>query len=164
VTPGACHVVVGAGPTGFTAACELARRGATVRIIDRAPEPSPATKALGVQPRTLELLDRLDWPLPYDQLSVFLQRGDFIRLGLTTAGGRFAPDPAAAGTTASRAADSRPRCPVRVPTTRDTRTPGRRAWLMLDGSVRPVESCQLRLLCSGFSRGRCVYSCEASRG
>jgi FAD binding domain len=53
VTPGACHVAADAGPTGFTAACELARRGATVRIIDRAPEPSRATRALGVQPRTV---------------------------------------------------------------------------------------------------------------
>jgi hypothetical protein len=32
------------------------------------------------------------------------------------------PDPAVAGTTASRAADGRPRGPVRVPTTTDTRT------------------------------------------
>jgi hypothetical protein len=39
-----------------------------------------------------------------------------------TAGGRCAPDPTAAGTTASRAADSPPRGPVRVPTTTDTRT------------------------------------------
>jgi 2-polyprenyl-6-methoxyphenol hydroxylase-like FAD-dependent oxidoreductase len=52
-------LIVGAGPTGLTAAVELARRDVTVRIIDRSPTPSTETKALGVQARTLELLDRL---------------------------------------------------------------------------------------------------------
>jgi len=52
-------LVVGAGPTGLTAAAELARRGVAVRCIDRAAGPSPHSKALGVWPRTLEILDRL---------------------------------------------------------------------------------------------------------
>ncbi|MCQ8194759.1 FAD-dependent oxidoreductase [Streptomyces rugosispiralis] len=38
-----CDVlVVGAGPTGLTAACELARRGVSVRVVDRAAPPSAA--------------------------------------------------------------------------------------------------------------------------
>ncbi|SEH78235.1 2-polyprenyl-6-methoxyphenol hydroxylase [Mycolicibacterium rutilum] len=49
-------LVVGAGPTGLTAAMELSRLGVAVRIVDRAPEPSPTSRALGVQARTLELL------------------------------------------------------------------------------------------------------------
>lgn len=50
-------LVVGAGPTGLTMAGELARRGLTVRIIDRASAPPPDhSRALGVQPRTMELL------------------------------------------------------------------------------------------------------------
>ncbi|HVX47337.1 MAG TPA: FAD-dependent monooxygenase [Mycobacteriales bacterium] len=51
-------LVVGAGPTGLTAATELARRGIEVRIVDAASTPNTETRALGVQARTLELLAR----------------------------------------------------------------------------------------------------------
>ncbi|HTI78008.1 MAG TPA: FAD-dependent monooxygenase [Mycobacterium sp.] len=50
-------LVVGAGPTGLTVANELARHGLAARIIDRAPEPATTSRALVVQPRTLEILD-----------------------------------------------------------------------------------------------------------
>jgi 2-polyprenyl-6-methoxyphenol hydroxylase-like FAD-dependent oxidoreductase len=49
-------VIVGAGPTGLTAAMELSRLGVDVRVIDRAPERSLTSRALGVQARTVELL------------------------------------------------------------------------------------------------------------
>ncbi|MEV5143591.1 FAD-dependent monooxygenase [Streptomyces sp. NPDC052727] len=52
-------LVVGAGPSGLTAAVELTRRGVPVRCVDRAEGPSMSTKALGVWPRTLELLRRM---------------------------------------------------------------------------------------------------------
>ena len=50
-------LVVGAGPSGLTVANELARHGMAPRIIDRGPEPSTTSRALVVQPRTLEILD-----------------------------------------------------------------------------------------------------------
>jgi 2-polyprenyl-6-methoxyphenol hydroxylase-like FAD-dependent oxidoreductase len=50
-------LVVGAGPTGLTAACELARRGLRVRIIDEAPAPTKISKAIAVHARTLEIFD-----------------------------------------------------------------------------------------------------------
>lgn len=53
-------LVVGAGPTGLTMAVEVARRGVAVRVIDAAAAPTTETRALGVQPRTLELFERLD--------------------------------------------------------------------------------------------------------
>ncbi|MGE2726812.1 FAD-dependent oxidoreductase [Mycolicibacterium pulveris] len=53
-------LVVGAGPTGLTMALELARRGVKTRVIDAAAAPTTETRALGVQPRTLELFERLD--------------------------------------------------------------------------------------------------------
>jgi 2-polyprenyl-6-methoxyphenol hydroxylase-like FAD-dependent oxidoreductase len=49
-------LVVGAGPTGLTAALELSRMGIAVRIVDRAQTASTTSRALGVQARTLELL------------------------------------------------------------------------------------------------------------
>lgn len=52
-------LVVGAGPTGLVAATLLATSGVSVRIIDAAPVRSDKSRALGVQARTLELLDKL---------------------------------------------------------------------------------------------------------
>ncbi len=49
-------LIVGAGPTGLTAALELSRLGVGVRIVDRAPERSLTSRALGIQARTVELL------------------------------------------------------------------------------------------------------------
>jgi 2-polyprenyl-6-methoxyphenol hydroxylase-like FAD-dependent oxidoreductase len=49
-------LIVGAGPTGLTAAVELSRLGIGVRIVDRAAEPWTASRALGIQARTVELL------------------------------------------------------------------------------------------------------------
>jgi 2-polyprenyl-6-methoxyphenol hydroxylase-like FAD-dependent oxidoreductase len=48
-------LVVGAGPTGLTAASELTRHGVRVRIVERNGAPSIHSKALVVQPRTLEV-------------------------------------------------------------------------------------------------------------
>jgi len=50
-------LVVGAGPTGLTMACELARHGITPRIIDKSPAPSDKSKAFGIHARTLELFE-----------------------------------------------------------------------------------------------------------
>ncbi|WP_033823156.1 FAD-dependent monooxygenase [Kitasatospora sp. MBT63] len=52
-------LVVGAGPVGLTAAAELRRRGVDCRIIDRLPAPQLYAKAVGVQPRTLELWEAM---------------------------------------------------------------------------------------------------------
>ncbi|MEV4019836.1 FAD-dependent monooxygenase [Nonomuraea angiospora] len=52
-------LVVGAGPTGLTLACDLARRGVAVRIIDQAPGPFPGSRAKGLTPRTVEVFDDL---------------------------------------------------------------------------------------------------------
>jgi 2-polyprenyl-6-methoxyphenol hydroxylase-like FAD-dependent oxidoreductase len=49
--------VIGAGPTGLAAALELARLGQPVRIVDRNPTRSQHSKAIGVNARSLELLE-----------------------------------------------------------------------------------------------------------
>src|SRR5690554_5360907 len=53
-------VIVGAGPTGLTLACELARRGIPVRLLEAAQTREPLSKALGVHARTLEIFADLD--------------------------------------------------------------------------------------------------------
>jgi 2-polyprenyl-6-methoxyphenol hydroxylase-like FAD-dependent oxidoreductase len=50
-------LIVGAGPCGLTAALELARRGYQPRIIDKEPGPTPLSKAVGINPRSLEILE-----------------------------------------------------------------------------------------------------------
>ena len=50
-------LVVGAGPTGLTLAAELARHGASCRIVELLEHPSDTSKALGVHARTLEAMD-----------------------------------------------------------------------------------------------------------
>lgn len=52
-------LVVGAGPTGLTMACELLRRGLAVRVIDAAAAASVHSKALVIQVRTLEVFERM---------------------------------------------------------------------------------------------------------
>jgi 2-polyprenyl-6-methoxyphenol hydroxylase-like FAD-dependent oxidoreductase len=52
-------LVVGAGPTGLTLACDLRRRGLAVRVVERLPQPELKSRGKGVQPRTLEVLDDL---------------------------------------------------------------------------------------------------------
>ena len=49
-------LVVGAGPTGLSLAAQADAHGATVRIIDRALDRAHESRALAVQPRTLEVL------------------------------------------------------------------------------------------------------------
>ncbi|WP_063548554.1 FAD-dependent monooxygenase [Burkholderia territorii] len=51
-------LIVGAGPTGLAAAMALARARVPVRIIDRLAVPAPYSRAIGIQARTLELLEQ----------------------------------------------------------------------------------------------------------
>ena len=51
-------LIVGAGPTGMTAALEFARFGIPVRLVEKAGEPATTSRAVGVQARTLELFEQ----------------------------------------------------------------------------------------------------------
>lgn len=50
-------LVVGAGPTGLTAAVELARRGILPRIVDKDEGPTPLSKAVGISAHSLDILE-----------------------------------------------------------------------------------------------------------
>lgn len=52
--------IVGAGPTGLTLACELARRGVSCAVLEARTEREELSKALGVHARTLEVFEDLE--------------------------------------------------------------------------------------------------------
>jgi 2-polyprenyl-6-methoxyphenol hydroxylase-like FAD-dependent oxidoreductase len=52
-------LVVGAGPTGLAAACDAARHGLSVRVVERREARAEHSKALVVHARTMEVLERL---------------------------------------------------------------------------------------------------------
>ncbi len=49
-------IVAGAGPVGLWLACELRLAGVSTLVVERATERSPHSKALGIHPRTIEVL------------------------------------------------------------------------------------------------------------
>ena len=51
-------LIAGAGPTGMMAAIELSRSNIPVRLIDKKEKPETTSRAIGVQARTLELLEQ----------------------------------------------------------------------------------------------------------
>lgn len=52
-------LIVGAGPTGLTLACDLARRGIKFRVIEKSDTPFRGSRGKGIQPRTLEVFNDL---------------------------------------------------------------------------------------------------------
>ena len=52
-------VIVGAGPTGTMLAIELARRGVSVRVLEREQMPHTEARATGIHARTLEIFHQL---------------------------------------------------------------------------------------------------------
>lgn len=50
-------VIIGAGPTGLTTAVELARQGIIPTVIERQPEASTLSRAVGILPRSLQILN-----------------------------------------------------------------------------------------------------------
>jgi 2-polyprenyl-6-methoxyphenol hydroxylase-like FAD-dependent oxidoreductase len=91
-------LVIGAGPTGLTLTLALRRHGIATRLIDKLPEPQPWTKALGVQARTLEVMDRfgladafLAAGLAIDGISVHLGHDAPLRLDMLPVHPRFPP-------------------------------------------------------------------------
>ncbi|ORA20711.1 FAD-dependent oxidoreductase [Mycobacterium arosiense] len=70
-------LVVGAGPTGLTAAGDLARAARSVTVLERWPAENPTSRAFAVMPRTLEVLDARG---AADELLAIGQRGPDVTL------------------------------------------------------------------------------------
>lgn len=52
-------LIAGAGPSGLVLAIELARRGIPLRIVEQRDSPLEASRGKGIQPRTLEVFDKM---------------------------------------------------------------------------------------------------------
>lgn len=55
-------IIIGAGPTGLSLACQLTRHGIDFVIIDKNEGVTPYSKALGVHARTLEIYEQMGLP------------------------------------------------------------------------------------------------------
>ncbi|MDB5708777.1 MAG: FAD-binding monooxygenase [Sphingomonas bacterium] len=75
-------MIVGAGPTGLALALSLARSGIKVRLIEKLREPAATSRAIGIQARTLEMLDM------FGLADAFVDRGHKGRAGNIYAGSR----------------------------------------------------------------------------
>lgn len=52
-------LIVGAGPTGLTLACQLARRGVPFEMVEASESPQAGSRGKGLQPRSLEIFEDL---------------------------------------------------------------------------------------------------------
>ena len=85
-------IVVGAGPVGLVAAIELRRRGVDVLIIDKRESVAPWAKAVGIQPRTLEIWDQVGMVEPVLSASLTM-RGQVMYVNGERAGELAFPVP-----------------------------------------------------------------------
>lgn len=85
--PSTTVVVTGARPTGLALACGLQAAGVAVRVLDKAPGPAMTSRALGLQPRGAEVLDRLgalgdlpERPVPIAHVLTYVDGSPLARL------------------------------------------------------------------------------------
>ncbi|MGI5195708.1 FAD-dependent monooxygenase [Streptomyces sp. CA-288835] len=82
-------LVVGAGPTGLTAACVLWDLGVPCRVVDRRPGPGIAPKGLVLWSGALECLDRLGVAEKIREVALPLAGASYWSKGRRIAGARF---------------------------------------------------------------------------
>ncbi len=85
-------LIVGAGPTGLTAAVELARNGVIPTIIDKKSAPSDLSKAVGILPNSLEILKAsgvteklVSHGIQLDEVNLYFDNKKVLNLPLSSA-------------------------------------------------------------------------------
>jgi 2-polyprenyl-6-methoxyphenol hydroxylase-like FAD-dependent oxidoreductase len=87
-------LIAGGGPTGLTLACGLLANGVAARVVDKTIEPAGTSRALGLQPRGIEVAERLgaldglpERALQVEQIVVHINGGQAasVRVGQRTA-------------------------------------------------------------------------------
>ncbi|AWF81425.1 hypothetical protein BTJ40_11670 [Microbulbifer sp. A4B17] len=72
-------LVIGAGPTGLTAATALTSRGLKCRIVERKDSPSELSRAVGIMPATIDALRTLDAADPFLEEAMPLRKIHILR-------------------------------------------------------------------------------------
>ena len=75
-------LIVGAGPAGLFAACELLRHGVKPRIVERRLAPHSETRGTALQPAVLEILDRSGLIEPFLRTGVRIRHMQLLGPGL----------------------------------------------------------------------------------
>ena len=74
-------IIIGAGPTGLSLACQLIRYGIDFVVIEKNATVTPYSKAIGVQARTLEIYDQMGLAQPAIQRGTIANRVRLIEGG-----------------------------------------------------------------------------------
>lgn len=75
-------LIVGAGPAGLFAACELMRHGVRPRIVEQRPTPHNETRGTALQPAVLEMLHRAGLIEPFLRVGVHIRHIQLLGPGL----------------------------------------------------------------------------------
>ncbi len=78
----AAVLIVGAGPAGLFAACELLRHGVTPRVVERRRAPHHEARGTALQPATLEVIDRGGLIEPFLHAGVCIRQVHLLGPGL----------------------------------------------------------------------------------
>jgi len=75
-------LIVGAGPAGLFAACELARHGVKPRIVEQRLAPHHETRGTALQPAVLDLVDRAGLIEPFASAGVHIKHSELMGPGM----------------------------------------------------------------------------------
>jgi 2-polyprenyl-6-methoxyphenol hydroxylase-like FAD-dependent oxidoreductase len=75
-------LIVGTGPAGLFAACELLRHGVKPRVVERRPAPHHEARGTALQPATLEIIDRGGLIEPFLRAGVRIKQVQLLGPGL----------------------------------------------------------------------------------
>lgn len=74
-------IIIGAGPTGLSLACQLIRYGINFVVVEKNETVTPYSKAIGVQARTLEIYDQMQLAQPAIERGTIASRVRLIEGG-----------------------------------------------------------------------------------
>src|SRR5215217_8777439 len=74
-------IIIGAGPTGLSLACQFIRYGIDSVVVEKNETVTPFSKAIGVQARTLEIYDQIGLAQPAIELGTIAARVRLIEGG-----------------------------------------------------------------------------------
>ena len=79
---GAPVLIVGTGPAGLFAACELVRHGVKPRVVERRLAPHHEARGTALQPATLDIIDRAGLIEPFLRTGVRIRQAQLLGPGL----------------------------------------------------------------------------------